>query len=50
MKGHVDLLDLPVSEELMGIPSFDTDQITLELFAEEKEIIKTEEIFLDGCW
>ena len=41
MKGHVDLLGpaMKVSEELMGIPSFDTPDYS-ELFAEEKEIIK----------
>ncbi|MBB1193853.1 acyl-CoA dehydrogenase [Flavobacterium sp. SOK18b] len=41
MKGHVDLLGpaMKVSEELLGIPSFDTPDYS-ELFAEEKEIIK----------
>ena len=41
MKGHVDLLGpaMKVSEELMGIPSFDTPDYS-ELFGEEKEIIK----------
>ena len=41
MKGHVDLLGpaMKVSEELMGIPSFDTPDYS-ELFAEEKEIVK----------
>lgn len=40
MKGHVDLLGpaMKVSEELMGIPSFDTPDFS-ELFAEEKGII-----------
>ncbi|KLT71438.1 MULTISPECIES: acyl-CoA dehydrogenase family protein [Flavobacterium] len=40
MKGHVDLLGpaMKVSEELMGIPSFDTPDFS-ELFAEEKLII-----------
>ncbi|RKS92298.1 alkylation response protein AidB-like acyl-CoA dehydrogenase [Flavobacterium limicola] len=41
MKGHVDLLGpaMKVSEELMGIPSFDTPDYS-ELFAEEKEIVR----------
>ncbi len=41
MKGHVDLLGpaMKVSEELMGIPSFDTPDYS-ELFAEEKELVK----------
>ncbi|MDA6072525.1 acyl-CoA dehydrogenase family protein [Flavobacterium sp. AC] len=40
MKGHVDLLGpaMKVSEELMGIPSFDTPDFS-ELFAEEKAIV-----------
>jgi len=40
MKGHVDLLGpaMKVSEELMGIPSFDTPDFS-ELFAEEKGIV-----------
>jgi hypothetical protein len=40
MKGHVDLLGpaMKVSEELMGIPSFETPDYS-ELFAEEKQIV-----------
>ena len=48
MKGHVDLLNpaMAVSEELMGIPSFDTPDYS-ELFAEEKEMIaKLKKVFL----
>ncbi|PIB30644.1 acyl-CoA dehydrogenase [Maribacter sp. 4U21] len=41
MKGHVDLLGpaTAVGEELMGIPSFDSQDFS-ELFAEEKDLIK----------
>ena len=48
MKGHVDLLGpaTKVSEELMGIPSFDTPDYS-ELFSEEKEMIgKLKKAFL----
>jgi alkylation response protein AidB-like acyl-CoA dehydrogenase len=48
MKGHVDLLGpaTAVSNELMGIPSFDTPDYS-ELFAEEKEMIaKIKKVFL----
>lgn len=48
MKGHVDLLGpaTKVSEELMGIPSFDTPDYS-ELFSEEKEMIgKLKKTFL----
>jgi alkylation response protein AidB-like acyl-CoA dehydrogenase len=48
MKGHVDLLGpaMKVSEELMGIPSFDTPDYS-ELFAEEKEMVgKLKKAFL----
>lgn len=48
MKGHVDLLNpaMAVSEELMGIPSFDVPDYTA-LFAEEKEMIaKLKKVFL----
>ena len=48
MKGHVDLLGpaMKVSEELMGIPSFETPDYS-ELFAEEKEMIgKLKKAFL----
>ena len=40
MKGHVDLLGpaMKVSEELMGIPDFNTPDYS-ELFAEEKEMV-----------
>ena len=41
MKGHVDLLGpaTKVSEELMGIPDFETPDFT-DLFAEEKDLVK----------
>jgi alkylation response protein AidB-like acyl-CoA dehydrogenase len=48
LKGHVDLLGpaTKVSEELMGIPSFDTPDYS-ELFSEEKEMIsKLKKAFL----
>ncbi|OAB29082.1 Acyl-CoA dehydrogenase [Flavobacterium fryxellicola] len=48
MKGHVDLLGpaMKVTEELMGIPSFETPDYS-ELFAEEKEMIaKLKKAFL----
>ncbi|MET0759033.1 MAG: acyl-CoA dehydrogenase family protein [Flavobacterium sp.] len=48
MKGHVDLLGpaMKVSEELMGIPSFETPDYS-ELFAEEKEMVgKLKKAFL----
>ncbi|RTY95163.1 acyl-CoA dehydrogenase family protein [Flavobacterium sp. GT3R68] len=48
MKGHVDLLGpaTKVSEELMGIPSFETPDYS-ELFAEEKEMLaKLKKAFL----
>ncbi|MBG6061626.1 alkylation response protein AidB-like acyl-CoA dehydrogenase [Flavobacterium sp. CG_9.1] len=48
MKGHVDLLGpaMKVTEELMGIPSFETPDYS-ELFAEEKEMIaKLKKVFL----
>ncbi|HLF53380.1 acyl-CoA dehydrogenase family protein [Flavobacterium sp.] len=48
MKGQVDLLGpaMKVSEELMGIPSFDTPDYS-ELFAEEKEMVgKLKKAFL----
>lgn len=48
MKGHVDLLNpaMAVSEELMGIPSFESPDYS-ELFAEEKEMIaKMKKAFL----
>ena len=48
MKGHVDLLGpaTAVSNELMGIPSFNTPDYS-ELFAEEKEMIaKIKKVFL----
>jgi len=48
MKGHVDLIGpaMAVSEELMGIPSFDIPDYS-ELFAEEKEMIaKLKKVFL----
>lgn len=48
LKGHVDLLGpaMKVSEELMGIPSFDLPDYS-ELFAEEKEMIaKLKKAFL----
>lgn len=48
MKGHVDLLGpaMKVTDELMGIPSFDTPDYS-ELFSEEKEMIaKLKKVFL----
>ncbi len=48
MKGHVDLLGpaTAVQDELMGIPSFDTQDYS-ELFSEEKEMIaKMKKVFL----
>ena len=48
MKGHVDLLGpaMSVSDELMGIPSFDTPDYS-KLFSEEKEMIsRLKKVFL----
>ncbi|NKI27221.1 acyl-CoA dehydrogenase [Arenibacter sp. 6A1] len=48
MKGHVDLLGpaMKVSDELMGIPSFDVPDFS-ELFSEEKDILaRLKKVFL----
>jgi hypothetical protein len=46
MKGHVDWMDLPVSEELMEYHHLITDQITLNYLQRKKEIIKLKKSFL----